>query len=215
MKKLLIITVALLPCFGCQKKLIGYIEVHGVVIDYFTKQPQNVLVSLVADDATTSKNSGEHSITLVEAKTDLNGAFSLRSKPSKSHRYYLYINGKPYFSSNGESSINVRENEDNLVDPAVLGTHTFTCDVQIIPITNACIDIYNGITSGTVHCNAGTTAQITTTLAFTAASFINNKQNYTVSYSTKSCNGSTPATYSFQTVPVTSFSSVLSTTINY
>lgn len=99
---------------SCQKKFNKHIELTGRIFHLSSQQPlDNTLIYLMADDATSAKNSTQASIELTSGTTGADGSFSLKCKAAKSGVYYLYVvrNGGKYNAEpNGQKSLSISDN---------------------------------------------------------------------------------------------------------
>ncbi len=77
---------------SCQKKAFKRVTVRGVILNSISHQPVQTKVYLVADDATSSKNSQQQSMTLSSTQSNVDGSFVLESKASKRNTYYIHAN---------------------------------------------------------------------------------------------------------------------------
>ena len=214
MRKVKLISVLLLSCFGlwfCQKKLFGHVEVKGRLLHFFTNQPLQKSVELRGDDATSSKNSTENSISLCKGQSNEDGTFDIRSKPSRRDRYYLYIDGKSW-NEKKTSEIDVTANKTNDLGDIFIGTQTFYCRITIHGTSDSSITFYPTIYNGQFFAfNSGTSTQFLQSVTYYKDDYEDNNHNFYIYY--EKANGGN-RTWWEVTVPINN-TDTLGITINY
>src|SRR4051812_6742870 len=120
-------SITSLAFWFCQKKLFKRIHATGRLLNYYTKEPIIENVSLVGDDATSSKNSQERSRTMCSDKTDENGYFDIKSNASRRNHYYIYVR---YWEEKTDNSwyspyaFTCKENGTTDLGDFLIGSHT-------------------------------------------------------------------------------------------
>ncbi len=198
---ILLVTLCLLFWY-CQKKLFGYVEVHGRLLYFFSEEPVITRqVTLWTDDATSAKNSTEHSILLATGFTGSDGSFSLRSKPSRRAAYY--------FSSEGSGrmeKLNIRINQKNDLGTIYVGRHSFNCKINLVPVSDSCIAISPPNGGNYTVYSAGTTTSCVQTFMYSHADYEAAKHQLVVNYrKSKNCSSTNFNDYRNYTlyVPIT------------
>jgi hypothetical protein len=212
---LFLLYFSILLLFSCQKRLFGKVEVHGRIVNYYTGEPMTATVALVADDVTSAKNSAEASITLDKETTKSDGTFSLKSRPSKRGRYYLWVNGRPWEETNSYGKIDVSNGVTELGDIKA-GTYTFYCNITLVPVSDSCIDIRKSDGSYASFAK-GTSTVYNHFLEYSYKRYRENGGKYRIDYQKSDCIHQNYYNNDFKyfTVELPLSSAVLSSTISY
>jgi hypothetical protein len=174
---ILSISLLLLVLWCCQKRIFGFVEVRGRMVHFFTREPRDLQVRLMADDATSSKNSTEASILLDETQTGSDGSFRLRSKPSRRAAYYL-----SFSDANGLLEINAKTNKINDLGDVETGTMVFNCTINLVPVSDSCIQLFNPDVGEFFVYSAGTSTQVIMSDVHTKKSFEESGRNFIIHY---------------------------------
>jgi hypothetical protein len=220
MKKIILLffsAIFLLQIFSCQKKMSGHVEVSGRLINYYTGEPIAATVVLRADDATSAKDSQRASQTLCSVKTNGDGSFTLRSRPSKKSSYYLFIDGDPYDTGrNYDGQIDLSVNKKSDLGEIKWGSKIFYCDITLVSAGDSCIDVqsYNNAYR---EFSKGTSLTYRDSVKYTYTEFLQAKGNYLLGYRKSDCVNKEPYSgdYKFYYVQLPISQGVLTTTITY
>ena len=203
------IVVVLVIFSSCQKESTGFVEVKGHVVDYFTKEPIKVEVSLYGDDATSAKSSTQGSILLTKGSSDSDGTFNLSTKPSKRHNYYINIFGGDF------NKLTIKENQSNDLGEFLAGSHKFYCNISLIPRSDSTFVLQKEFAPGTKVFAPGTRVTIKDSVFYYKASFDDYKQSYHISYTTVCPFVPNYRTDYHKLVPIKTLTGTLSATISY
>lgn len=106
--------ISVIAFCSCQKKAFKHVTIKGKIVYDSTMAPFTDTVYIMADDATSAKNSTEASIFIGEAACSSDGSFEIRAKSSRRSSYYLYVRTKnrSYNANpNGHRSFSAADNK--------------------------------------------------------------------------------------------------------
>lgn len=196
----------LIGFLSCQKRIFGHVEVSGRVLDFFTKEPIQVAVSLMGDDATSAKTQSEATIGLATTTTTSDGKFHLKSRQSKRRNYYISIYGRE------KEEIKIQLNQNTNLGDFAVGVHFYTCDITIIPRSDSSISLYKG--NSFDYFNSGTTTTVQHKIRITSPTFIDSI-SHPIWYITKSTHFPYSTTNYSKHILITPLTGPLTTTIYY
>jgi len=144
MKKSIIITGSLmliltLSLAYCSKKLFHKVGVHGRLVHFYTKQPVPFTrVTLSSDDLHTKGNAH---ITLESAVSDGNGFFTIKTRASRSHYYYLNT------ENSGDLPVDLNEGHTTDIGDFLTGSQAFIYKLRLLAVNpGRCLTIFNNNT---------------------------------------------------------------------
>lgn len=112
--KIILYLISVIVFCSCQKKAFKHVTIRGKIIYDSTMLPFTDTVYIMADDATSAKNSTEATIFIGEVACKSDGSFEIRSRSSKRSNYYLYIRTKNRsynVNPNGHRSFSAADNK--------------------------------------------------------------------------------------------------------
>jgi hypothetical protein len=201
----------------CQKKLFGWVEVHGQVVNYFTKEPISVDITLNADDVHSASSFAPESIILEKTTSKSDGTFSIKSKQSKVPNYYLHVDKTHFFDPvTKESKIDLKKKNKKDMGIIFAGTHEFTCKVSIVSTSGKCLWFYDRQNNKYTYFNSGTNTDIVYKQKISAGAFEDLQHNFLVECRIDFCEPNMNPVFSNTSfsVPITS-ADTLNFTINY
>ena len=206
----LLITIVIISFTCCQKKLRGHVEVSGHVFDYITNEPIQVEVTLMGDDATSAKNSTEGTIILEKTTSNADGSFYLKSRPSRRDNYYISIQT----GEKKEISVELNKNVDLGVFYA--GSHDFVCSITIVPRSDSSLQLQRGSVISDYNSFApGTATTVQNRITLTQSGYNGYNKSFPIWYTAKCKYPAYYGTSYYKSIPITSLTGLLATTIYY
>lgn len=215
--RLIIISCSLL-FIDCnrQTRFFKNIEVHGRLVNFFTKQPiQNVEVRLRANDAHSASSYAEARILLDSYSTDNNGDFVLKSKASKQDDYQIQLDTEDhiYSYSSVDTFFTSKPNNIIYIGNIYSGEHLFWFKIQFFSTTGNCAWVYSQ-NQQYVKINSGTDTTIVFNSLLSYYFLRENKNIYNYHYKIGSCANPNSAIYASKTIAISSADTIHSQ-INY
>jgi hypothetical protein len=177
----LILGIAILSSLillGCQKKLFWHVEMHGRVLNFVTKAPEQAEITLYSN----GRPGHGGSINVGSTTTNVNGTFDLKT-PSYRYKYYLDVAGTPSGVDNNPIEIEPILKDGHNVDVGdfYIGYFTYFCKVTLVPVSTSAIDFKPGMGMTTIHFNSGTSTQF---MSHEKRAYDYNPDNYQICFTT-------------------------------
>lgn len=155
---ILVSSFLILAFVFCQKKLFGFVEVHGQIRDYLTNEPISVYVELAGNDMKSASSYARETFILAKTHSKSDGSFSLKSKQSKRPYYFLHVNGEMWYDAKTmESQIDLSKNTKKDVGVIYAGFHNIICKISLVSKSSNCIRIYDNANNSYRYFSTDTT----------------------------------------------------------
>jgi hypothetical protein len=215
-KTIIIFLALLLIDCGKQTRRNKNIEVHGRLVNFYSKEPiSNVEIRLRANDAHSSGSYSEAKILLDSYVTNSDGTFILKSKASKQDNYQLQIDAPNHLYSYSTTDTFFTSKPDKVVEFGDLyfGEHRYWYKVRFIPTSGSCAWVSDQKQQST-KINAGIDTTILYNTSLSYYFLRENKNTYWAFYTNGSCTNSATTTYHSQEFQITSADTIL-VQVNY